>query len=133
MKTLSLIVAALLVTGCATTGQKKQQSAINQKNAKELLLPGTPQSKVLEAFGSPNTLSTDESKREVWGYLKDASQHDGSGIGGSLYQGGLAYFTGGWVNMDGSSSSRSTQSSTLIVYFDKNKKVRHYTFRSEVF
>lgn len=82
-----LFLVMLSITACSTTGdQSWQQNSINKNNVDKVLAKGTPQSKVLEALGSPNT-----------------------------------------------NRSSTSHNSTLIIYFDKAKKVANHSFRSEIY
>lgn len=127
-----MIVSLLALVSCSSVGQKAQQSAINKKNAEAVLKKGTPQSKVLETLGSPNTVSSEGNGREVWSYLRSASNSGGTGVSGTLFRNSVGYLTDGWFSASASESSRSSQDTTLIVYFDKMKQVTDFTFRSEI-
>ncbi len=127
-----MIVSLLALVSCSSVGQKAQQSAINKKNAEAVLKKGTPQSKVLETLGSPNTVSSEGNGREVWSYLRSASNSGGTGVSGTLFRNSVGYLTDGWFSASASESSRSSQDTTLIVYFDKLKQVTDFTFRSEI-
>ena len=126
------VLFLLICASCSSVGQKAQQSSINKKNAEAVLKKGTPQSKVLETLGSPNTVSSEGNGREVWSYLRSASNSGGTGVSGTLFRNSVGYLTDGWLSASASESSRSSQDTTLIVYFDKKKLVSDFTFRSEV-
>lgn len=132
MKNLLLLLALISVTACSTGDKARQQSAINKKNVETVLIKGTSQTKVIETFGSPNTV-TSEGSREVWGYLRRARDSKGSGIGATVFHSTTSYITNGWYSGRMDQDSSTSHDTTLLVYFDKNKKVIHHSFRSEIF
>jgi len=77
----------------------------------------TTQTEVLEAFGAPNISTIDGEGREVWTYRRHATVTSTTGSN--------AYFNVLVVGASGgqSTESTSTQSMTLIVKFDENKRV----------
>lgn len=129
-----VIVMLFSLAACSTTGDKeRQQSAINKNTVDKVLSKGTPQSKVLEALGAPNTVSSEGDGREVWGYLRRASNSTGSSIGATVWNSSLSYFSWGYLSGDVSNRSSTSHDTTLIVYFDKSKKVLNHSFRSEIY
>jgi outer membrane protein assembly factor BamE (lipoprotein component of BamABCDE complex) len=127
-----LILATLVtLTSCASQGDKeRQQSALNKVNVDKVLVKGTEQVKVL---GSPNTVSTNGSGEEVWGYLKSARNSNSSSVGTTIWNHSLNYASWGYLGGNVSDSKESTSDTTLIVYFDKNKRVTNHNFRTEMF
>ena len=82
---------------------------------------------VAEVLGSPNIVTTDEERREVWIYDKfstDVAVSENSGYGTLLLLGA-----------SGRSGARSTSQRTLtvIIKFDKDKKVRDFSYRTSRF
>ena len=130
-----LILATLVtLTSCASQGDKeRQQSALNKVNVDKVLVKGTEQVKVLEVLGSPNTVSTNGSGEEVWGYLKSARNSNSSSVGTTIWNHSLNYASWGYLGGNVSDSKESTSDTTLIVYFDKNKRVTNHNFRTEMF
>lgn len=130
-----LILATLVtLTSCASQGDKeRQQSALNKFNVDKVLVKGTEQVKVLEVIGSPNTVSTNGSGEEVWGYLKSARNSNSSSVGTTIWNHSLNYASWGYLGGNISDSKESTSDTTLIVYFDKNKRVTNHNFRTEMF
>ena len=87
----------------------------------------TTQNEVLEAFGAPNIMTVDESGNEVWTYQRHAT------VGKAKSSG--AYAT---IIMFGASSSssgfeQSSRTMTLIIKFNKNKKVIAFKSMSSSF
>ncbi|MDT7042587.1 outer membrane protein assembly factor BamE [Candidatus Nitronereus thalassa] len=88
---------------------------------------GMSSAQVAEVLGSPNIVTTDEERREVWIYDKfssDVAVSENSGYGTLILLG-----------MSGSSGARSTTQRTLtvIIKFDKDKKVRDFSYRTSRF
>ena len=88
---------------------------------------GMSSAQVAEVLGSPNIVTTDEERREVWIYDKfstDVAVSENSGYGTLILLG-----------VSGSSGARSTSQRTLtvIIKFDKDKKVRDFSYRSSRF
>ena len=88
---------------------------------------GMSAAQVAEALGSPNIVTTDEERREVWIYDKfatDVTVSEASGYGTLIILGALGR-TGA-----GSTSQRTL---TVIIKFDKDKKVRDFAYRTSRF
>jgi len=88
---------------------------------------GMSGAQVAEALGSPNIVTTDEERREVWIYDKfatDVTVSETSGYG-TLIILGASGRTGA-----GSTSQRTL---TVIIKFDKDKKVRDFAYRTSRF
>ena len=87
---------------------------------------GMSGAEVAQALGSPNVVTTDELRREVWIYDKIATASVSSG-----YVGGL--LTAVFVIPYGHSSSTSQQTLTVIIKFDEQKKVRDFAYHASRF
>ncbi len=88
---------------------------------------GMSAAQVAEALGSPNIVTTDEERREVWIYDKfatDVTVSEASGYG-TLIILGASRRTGA-----GSISQRTL---TVIIKFDKDKRVRDFAYRTSRF
>lgn len=84
---------------------------------------GMAASAVAEALGSPNIVTSDEARREVWIYDRVATErvHE-------LGYAGLILF--GYSREAGAVSQRSL---TVIVKFDADKRVRDYAYHASRF
>lgn len=91
-------------------------------NAQAQLRQGMSGSEVLEAMGSPNIVSTDESGREVWVYDKFATDATYSESRGWWFVGGQA-----------GSTSRTQRTLTVIVKFDEDARVRDVAYHQSSF
>lgn len=84
---------------------------------------GMPSSQVVEALGSPNIVTTDEQRREVWVYDKVATEVSGSN----------GYWNLIFVGQGAGSAATSQSTLTIIVKFDENKTVRDFAYHSSRF
>lgn len=136
-KILVVIVCAILISGCASAARHSE--LVQNNNADQLTVGkvqkeikvGMSASQVVEALGSPNIVTTDEERREVWVYDKIATDVSYSQSESSA---------GAWliilgVGGSGSSGARSTSQRTLtvVVKFDQDKKVRDFAYHSSSF
>ena len=131
------ILAVLFLSGCASAARHSQLTQDNTadrltvgKVQKEIKI-GMTSSQVAEILGSPNVVTTDEERREVWIYDKIATNvsysHSESGAGIGL----LILGVGG----SGSSGAQSTSQRTLtvVIKFDNSGKVRDFAYHSSSF
>jgi outer membrane protein assembly factor BamE (lipoprotein component of BamABCDE complex) len=144
----SVIIGALLsivLTGCMSASQHRQAV---QDDTGERVTVGTVQKEihvgmsggeVAAVLGSPNIVSTDEQRREVWIYDKVATDYAYSSSSG-----GLSALILGWGSQvagaaapgySASSGAASTTQRTLtiIVKFDKEGKVRDFAYHTSKF
>jgi outer membrane protein assembly factor BamE (lipoprotein component of BamABCDE complex) len=138
-------VAVLSVSGCMTASQHR---ADVEEPAGDKLTVGTVQkeirvgmsgAEVAGVLGSPNIVSTDEERREVWIYDRistDVAYSTSSGGLAALILGGGSG-VGGGVGGSGSRSagaaSSSQQTLTVIIKFDEQKKVRDFAYHTSRF
>lgn len=90
-------------------------------------------------LGSPNIVSTDEQRREVWIYDKIStdvaySQSSG-GISTLIFGGGTDVLggVGGGVNRGAGAASKTQKTLTVIIKFDENKLVRDFAYHTSKF
>lgn len=148
MKKSLLIFVILLTTSCS--GAAYHKNAVSEDGEK--LTVGTVQKEitvgmsgadVAGVLGSPNIVSSDEQQREVWIYDRISTQRayssDSGGVASLILGGwadgsGLAGGLGSGNYNSGSGASASTQKTlTVIIKFDKNKKVRDFAYHSSTF
>ncbi len=132
-----LLASILILSGCASAAR---HSDLTQDNSTDKLTVGKVQreikvgmaaSQVIEILGSPNIVTTDEERREVWVYDKIATNvsystsESGAGVGLIIFG----------VGGSGSSGARSTSQKTLtiVIKFDTDKKVRDFAYHSSSF
>lgn len=98
---------------------------------------------VVQVLGSPNVVTTDEKRREVWVYDKiatDRAYSSSSGgvstliLGGALIGSGLG---GGAVgtgyNQATGASSTSQRTLTVVIKYDEQQKVRDFAYHTSRF
>ncbi len=86
---------------------------------------GMPSSAVVEILGSPNVVTTDEKRREVWVYDKIASDRIVSSSASSIF---LLFGDQGH-----SASSSSQRTLTIVIKFDESSVVRDFAYHTSRF
>lgn len=147
MRFLLLIPLLFLVTGCQTVSSHQQ--AVNHQSGENLTVGkvqreikvGMSSADVVSALGSPNVVTTDDERREVWVYDKIATEtaySTSSGGVSSLILGGFSNVPvggglGGGFNKSTGAVSKTQKTLTIIVKFDKKSKVRDFAYHSSKF
>jgi len=141
--------AVIILSGCM--GAAEHRAAVRDDSAEQLTV-GTVQRKirvgmaasnVATVMGSPNIVTTDEKRREVWIYDKISTERVYSTseggiatliLGGALVGSGLA---GGAVAPYGSQSagaeSTTQRTLTVVIKFDEEMKVRDFSYHATRF
>lgn len=140
-----VISMAVLVFGCASASDHR---ADVQDPVGDELTVGTVQrevrvgmsgGEVAGVLGSPNIVSTDEKRREVWIYDKvstDVAYSSSSGgiaaliLGGGGSVGGLG---GAGYSSGAGAASRTQKTLTIIIKFDEVGKVRDFAYHTSKF
>lgn len=124
---LALIV---FVSGCASASYQRSQVRDDQgdrltvgKVQKEIRI-GMSSAEVVQVLGSPNMVSTDDERREVWVYDKIASE-----IVYSASNAGLKFLTSGSTG----AASTTQRTLTIVIKFDKDGKVRDFAYHASEF
>jgi outer membrane protein assembly factor BamE (lipoprotein component of BamABCDE complex) len=145
LKLLSLMSFLALLYGCATAGDHR--AAVQDPVGDELTV-GTVQreirigmsgAEVAATLGSPNIVSTDEERREVWIYDKvstDVAYSNSSGGISALILGGGSSVVGGGstgVSRGAGATSRTQKTLTIIIKFDENGQVRDFAYHASKF
>lgn len=144
--TLSLLFGSFVIlSGCQTAAQHRAN--VQDDNADRVTV-GTVQREirigmsgadVAQALGSPNIVSTDEQRREVWIYDKIATDRAYSTSSGGVdalilgFGGGAAGGTGFGTRSSAGASSTSQRTLTVIVRFDENRLVRDFAYHTSRF
>jgi outer membrane protein assembly factor BamE (lipoprotein component of BamABCDE complex) len=146
----SLILAAsffaLLLSGCMTASQ--HAADVKKGTDDDKLTVGTVQreihqgmsgAEVAQVLGSPNIVSTDEKRREVWVYDKVATDTVYSTSQGGVAAlilggtGGIGGIGAGSTGYDAGAKSTSQRTLTIIIKFDEERKVRDFSYHSSRF
>lgn len=139
------LLASFLLVGCQTAASHKADVQDNStdrmtvgKVQKEIRV-GMSGADVAQSLGSPNIVSTDEERREVWIYDKiatDRAYSSSSGGINTLILGFGSAAAGGIGGSGGSSagaSSTSQRTLTVIIKYDKDGKVRDFAYHTSRF
>lgn len=145
----SLLLCLCLVAACS--GVQYHKNAVNSDEGEKLTV-GTVQKEIREGMsgaevaavlGSPNIVTTDEERREVWVYDKISTQRAYSTESGGI----SSLILGGWAGGSGaaggglstgygsgSGAAATTQKTlTVIIKFDKSNKVRDFAYHTSTF
>lgn len=134
-----------VIAGCQTASFHKQQVQDDTgdrvtvgKVQKEIRI-GMSGAQVAEVLGSPNIVSTDEERRDVWIYDKIATDRAYSESRGGVsalilgWGGSAAGAASGNVSASAGASSTSQRTLTVIIKFDKEGKVRDFAYHTSRF
>lgn len=137
------LIAALVLAGCISAPQHR---AAVQGDAERLTVGkvqreikvGMPGAEVLRVLGTPNIVTTDAERREVWVYDPVATEtvysESRGGVAALILETGGAVF-GGAGGASAAAGARSTTQRTLtvIVKFDGESRVRDFSYRASQF
>jgi len=142
---ITLLLFTALISGCETAAQHRaavQDDSSNRvtvgKVQKEIRV-GMSGADVAQALGSPNIITTDEERREVWIYDKIATDSAYSSSSGGIstlflgFGGNVAGGIGGGGNSSAGASSTSQRTLTIVIKFDKEGKVRDFAYNTSRF
>lgn len=132
---LSTILVGLTLFGCYPTSLVDQQKDINAakgegdnlsigKVQKEIKV-GMSSADVVGVLGSPNMVTTDERRREVWVYDKVSTE------GMASTSKGLGFL---WFPSDRNATvSRTQKTLTIVIKFDEKGLVRDFAYNTSKF
>ncbi len=122
----ALAIALLTLTACASPPPEESDNLTVGKVQGEIKV-GMDAASVAQILGSPNIVTTDDQRREVWIYDKISSDRvdTASSIGG-----GIIIFGGGKSSRQSSSNQRTL---TIIIKYDEEKKVRDFAYNYSSF
>lgn len=138
-------LAIAVLSGCQTAAEHRKAV---QDESGERVTVGTVQkeirvgmsgAEVAQALGSPNIVSTDDQRREVWIYDKIATDRAYSSSNGgvnSLFLGfgsTAAGLFGGGGSASAGATSTSQRTLTVIIKFDEQRKVRDFAYHTSRF
>ncbi len=128
------LLCVFVISGCVSVGDHAKQIQAVQDG--ERLTVGSVQREVrigmsgvdvLGVLGSPNIVSTDGERREVWVYDKIATEK----VHSTNFGGVNALVLGGGYSSGARSTSQRTL--TVIIKFDESKKVRDFAYHTSRF
>ena len=124
---LGILALALVGSGCATQPTAPEAEQLTVGKVQGEIQVGLPSASVVEILGSPNIITTDEKRREVWVYDKVSSNSVDTSRG----------IAGGIIILGGSSSQRSRSQTqrtlTIIIKYDEEMKVRDFAYNYSQF
>ena len=118
---------SIIVAGCGSERAEIKEDRLTVGKVQGEIKIGMAASQVAELLGSPNIVTTDEKRREVWMYDKvstDRVDTSSSSFAGIIILGGSSR---------GSSSSQRQRTLTIIIKYDEEKKVRDFAYNSTQF
>lgn len=134
-----------VVTGCQTASVHKEQvqddstDRVTVGKVQREIRIGMSGAEVAQVLGSPNIVSTDEERREVWIYDKIATDRVYSESRGGVsalilgWGGSVAGAASGNMSSSAGASSTSQRTLTVIIKFDKEGKVRDFAYHTSRF
>ena len=134
LKSCFLLSATVIyfASGCSTPASKHRADIrddagerITVGKVQREIKVGMPSSAVVEILGSPNVVTTDEKRREVWVYDKISSDRIASSSASSIF-----LFFG---DQGQSASSSSQRTLTIIIKFDESSLVRDFAYHTSRF
>ena len=141
-----LLLCAVLALGACTSAsyhraqvQDDSTDRMTVGKVQREIRVGMSGAEVAQVLGSPNIVSTDENRREVWIYDKIATDKAYStsrgGINALILGFGGDVAVGGGIGASGSSGASSTSQRTLtvIIKFDNDGKVRDFAYHTSRF
>lgn len=135
LKALGLCFSIITLAGCQTASEHAAQVDQSQKSANNLTVAsvqreistGMSSAAVIGVLGSPNIISTDEKRREVWVYDKISSSKVYSESKSGL---NLLIIGGGSVS---GATSTTQKTLTIIINFDEGGLVRDFAYHTSQF
>jgi len=129
----NIIIALLLIStfglsGCMTAMEHRAEVEDNSTdkvtvgNVQREVKVGMSGAEVATILGSPNIVSTDSERREVWIYDKIRTTLASSASNSSF-----------WYTSPAGAISTSQKTLTVIIKFNKNKEVRDFSYRQSSF
>jgi len=126
MRPTLLILAICLsvgLAGCVTLEQKDTpRGRLTVGKVQREIKVGMDAAKVAEILGSPNIVTTDDKRREVWIYDRVSTDR----VDASSFAYGTLIILGG--SFSDSASSTRQRTLTIIIKFDEQKKVRDFAY-----
>lgn len=129
MRILSFLLISLLATGCvvhAPPDDSPKRNLTAGTVQKEIRV-GMTGAEVASVLGSPNIVSTDAERREVWIYDKVATEYVSTSANGWVF----ALVAGG--SKSSRSSSKSQRTLTIIIKYDEQGLVRDFAYHTSTF
>lgn len=121
------LCAVVAAAGCAGGKAEIKEDRLTVGKVQGEIKVGMAASQVAELLGSPNIVTTDEKRREVWIYDKVST--DRVDTSSSSYASIIILGT----RSGESSSSQRQRTLTIIIKYDEEKKVRDFAYNATQF
>lgn len=142
----SLSLASTMMVGCQSARQHLDDVQ-NESSAQTLTVGkvqreikvGMTNADVAQILGSPNIVSTDEQRQEVWIYDKVATDRAYSTSSGGVFAlilgggGGVGGLGGAGGSSSAGASTLSQRTLTIIIKFDRSGRVRDFAYHQSKF
>lgn len=134
MKIVAVLLGFALLGGCTTSTLRADENLTVGKVQKEIRI-GMAGGDVAQVLGSPNIVSTDDARNEVWIYDKISTEYVRADMkAGILALGGgsdiIALPSFGGSQSSGASSQRTL---TVVIKFDEQNLVRDFAYHTSRF
>ena len=127
-------IVGVVVSGCQSAGAHlddvraaDSEKTLSVGKVQREIKVGMTGGQVAEVLGSPNIVSTDENRQEVWIYDKISTEQ-----AYSQSEGGATLILIGGANRTGARSTNQ-RTLTIIIKFDKTGKVRDFAYHRSSF
>ena len=126
---MALVGSCILIGGAGCGGKQAEikEDRLTVGRVQGEVKVGMSAAQVAELLGSPNIVTTDDKRREVWIYDKVST--DRVDTASSSYAGLIILGT----NSSDRSSSQRQRTLTIIIKYDEEKKVRDFAYNSTQF
>ncbi len=144
-KLISLLPVALLAAACSTAPQHRADVQDNSTDRvtvgvvqKDIRI-GMPSAAVVAAIGSPNVVTTNEERNEVWVYDKLATDvvhsESSGGVWGIIFGpiGSASSAVFGNARQSSGATSTSQRTLTIVIRFDAEHRVNDFAYHSSRF
>ncbi len=141
----AVLIPIAMLGGCQTAAEHKAQvqdastDRLSVGKVQREIKVGMSGADVAQVLGSPNIVTTDEERREVWIYDKIATDRvystSSGGVGALILGigGNTAIAAGGSGSSNAGAASTSQRTLTVIVKFDKASRVRDFAYHQSSF
>lgn len=127
MKKYLLIALISALTACSPAPRSESATTLTTGVVQKEIRIGMPGSDVAQVLGSPNIVSLDENKDEIWVYDKVSTEVVYSSGAGGVW---LLLFG---VDKESGYSEKSQRTLTVIIKLNEDKKVTDFTYRASSF
>jgi outer membrane protein assembly factor BamE (lipoprotein component of BamABCDE complex) len=121
------LFAALTLAGCQSSPPQEKADQLTVGKVQGEIKVGMDAASVAQILGSPNIVTTDEKRREVWIYDKVSTDR----VDQEHSVGGTIIIIGGHTASGSSSTTQKTL--TIVIKYDEAKKVRDFAYNYSQF